>query len=154
MPARAAAPPVPRSVLRPGSPSVPRPVPVPDPPARADRGRVVHRLGSGRDGGQTTVLVAFVVGVALLVLLGLTRLGTAVVERAQARTAADAAALAGVVEEARGGGAGRRSAAEVAAANGATLTAYVVDGATVEVTVRFDDAQATSRAERVVAGGG
>ena len=139
------------------------PAPAPDVPAptrgacRACRAGRTRRGGDGGpagdrtpDDGQTTVLVALVVGAALLLLVGLTHLGAAVVDRAQARTAADAAALAGVIEQTRGAAAGSRAAAAVAADNGATLVAYAVDGGCVEVTVEVDGAHATSRAERVV----
>lgn len=106
----------------------------------------------GPDRGQTTVLVALVLGLAVLLLVGLTRLGAAAVHRAQARTAADAAALAAVVDEADGApgaDAGRRSATEVAVRNGATLTGYRVDGTAVEVRVQVDDAHASARADLV-----
>jgi hypothetical protein len=97
------------------------------------------------------VAVALVVAVGLVLVVGVARRGAAAVPRAQARTAADAAALAGVVEEARGGGAGERSATQVATENGAVLTGYRADGTTVEVSVAVDGARATSRAERVAA---
>lgn len=106
----------------------------------------VHRS----DRGQTTVLVAGVVALALLLVLAVGRLGTAAVERARARTAADAAALAGVIEEPNGAGAGRRRAVEVANRNGATVETYRVEGTTVEVEVRVGSAQATARADRSV----
>ena len=108
------------------------------------------RRWPGSDQGQTTVLVALVLGLAVLLVVGVAQLGAAAVDRAQARTAADAAALAGVVEEGEGAPgteAGRRSATEVAARNGAELTGYRVDGMEVEVRVRVDDAHATARAE-------
>src|SRR5690349_2813803 len=133
------------------------PIPPVDPRPPAEVPRLPRPPAPGRlvppDRGQSTVAVALVVALALLLIVGLTRLGTAAVDRARARTAADAAALAGVVEEHRGGGAGRRAATEVAARNGARLVAYEADGATVEVTVQIDDAHATSRAERVVDAG-
>jgi hypothetical protein len=91
------------------------------------------------------VLAALVIAVAALLLVAVTQLGTAAVDRARARTAADAAALAGVVGE--GTGAGRRGAEDVAVANGATVVDYRVDGSAVEVTVQVDGARATSRAD-------
>ena len=106
------------------------------------------------DQGQTTVLVALVVGLALLLAVGLAQLGGAAVGRARARTAADAAALAAVVEETAGPGAGRRTAEEVAARNGAVVVGYRVDGDTVEVEVRIGDVHASARAERVLGDGG
>ena len=84
--------------------------------------------------------MAFVVLTASLVIV-LGRLGTAAVSRAQARTAADAAALAGAAE-------GREAAEEVAAANGGHLESFDQSGADTEVTVTVGDAHATARARR------
>ena len=110
--------------------------------------------GPGADRGQTTVLVAMVVGVGLLLAVGLAQLGRAVVGRAQARTVADAAALAAVVEEPSGPGAGRRAADAVAARNGAVVVGYRVEAGAVEVEVRIGDAARLARAERVLDDGG
>ena len=63
----------------------------------------------------------------------------AMIDRERARTAADAAALAGVTG-------GRDAATEIAAANGAELVAWTRDGQTVTVTVRVDANRATARA--------
>jgi hypothetical protein len=84
-------------------------------------------------------LVAVIVLVAAGAALLLARSGAEVVDRARARTAADATALAGVE--------GDRPAAErVARADGATLERFVRVGARVEVTVRVGGARATARA--------
>jgi hypothetical protein len=113
------------------------------------------------DAGQvaTGVMLAVTVGVVAVTALGVVRLGAAVDERGQAQTAADAAALGGAeaVRDAlvpRFGelrtpadlraladdltcGAGREGAVELAAANGAEVTAYCYDSLAdrVEVTV-------------------
>jgi hypothetical protein len=78
-----------------------------------------------------------------VVVLG--RLGQAAVARASARTAADAAALAGAAE-------GEQAAREVASANGATVLRYEVLGDDTRVTVRLGDAEAVARARRERAG--
>lgn len=91
--------------------------------------------------GQATPLVAVVLLVAALALVPMSLLAEATIERAQARTAADAAALAGALE-------GEESARAVAAANGARLTGYVEVDEDVEVTVVVGDRRATARARR------
>lgn len=120
---------------------VPTATPIPTPSRRGD------------DRGQTTVLVAVVVVLALLIALALGRLGGAAVDRARARTAADAAALAAVIDEPLGGGAGRRRADDLAERNGARVVSYRAEGTSVEVGVQVGDARATSRAERVAVTG-
>ena len=91
------------------------------------------------DGGQTSLLVVLVVAVAVVALLVVGAVGRAATGRARARTAADAAALAAV--------AGGAPAADVAAErNGATVVWVRRHGDEVEVRVRIDDAEATSRA--------
>jgi hypothetical protein len=84
--------------------------------------------------GQVVPLVAVVVLAAGVGVVALGRLGQAAVARASARTAADAAALAGAAE-------GEPSARAVAAANGGRVVSYRSEGHDVEVVV-------------VVAGGG
>ncbi|MGZ4692144.1 MAG: pilus assembly protein TadG-related protein [Acidimicrobiales bacterium] len=84
-------------------------------------------------------LVALVVVAAAGAALVVAALGGVVIDRTRARTAADAAALAGVTG-------GRDRAEQVARANGGALRRFVqVDGA-VEVTVRVGRAEATARA--------
>jgi hypothetical protein len=62
-----------------------------------------------------------------------------VTDRARARTAAVAAALAAATD-------GEAAARQVATANGGEMRTYVARGSVVEVTVRVGQAEATSRA--------
>ena len=91
--------------------------------------------------GSVLPLFALVVLAAGGLLLGLGRLGGAAVERAQARTAADAAALAAALD-------GPEAAEALAAANGARLESVTVDGPDVEVVVTLGDARAPARARQ------
>jgi hypothetical protein len=84
---------------------------------------------------------AVVILVAAAAMLVLAQLGVLAARRAQARTAADAAALAGAAD-------GRAAADDVARANGATLESFVAIGDGVEVRVRVGSTHATARAER------
>src|SRR5690349_25023657 len=122
-------------------------------------------------------MLAVTVGVVAVTAFGVVRLGSAVDERGQAQTAADAAALAGA-EAVRDGlpallgqvrspadlarvadtltcGAGREDAVELAAANGAEVTSYCYDSIDdrVEVTVENratrDAGTGTARASAV-----
>jgi hypothetical protein len=93
------------------------------------------------DDGQAVPLVLAVVALAVVVLLALVPLGRAAAARAQARTAADAAALAGAAE-------GEDVAREVAEANGAELTSWRAEGPDVWVEVHVGDARATAKARR------
>lgn len=89
--------------------------------------------------GSFLPLVAL--GLALVVVAGLllAGFGRATGDRARAQTAADAAALAGVVE-------GREAAEELAAANGAELLEFRREGAEVVVRVRLGRSLASARA--------
>ncbi|WP_420452039.1 hypothetical protein [Ilumatobacter sp.] len=86
-------------------------------------------------------VVATALAVAMILAAGVA--GRTLADRARARTAADAAALAAL-------GGGRPAAAETASANGATVVGYERDlratGATVTLTVRIGAATATARA--------
>jgi len=93
------------------------------------------------DSGQLLPLYTLVVLVACVGMLLLVRLGVIETHRAHARTAADAAALAGAAE-------GRDAAEQVAAANGAVMESFEADGDEVEVRVRVDTSHATARARR------
>src|SRR5689334_4738823 len=95
--------------------------------------------GEAREAGQTTPLVAllFVIVAGGIVALG--HLGAIPAERARARTAADAAALAGATD-------GEPRAREVAACNGGAVTGYVRRGEEVEVTVGVGSADASAGA--------
>jgi hypothetical protein len=92
------------------------------------------------DAGQATVLMVLVLAAAVGAATLIVQVGAVASDRAKARTAADAAALAGAAE-------GSRDAAAMAAGrNGATLEELrIVDGQT-EATVRVGRARATSRA--------
>ncbi len=92
------------------------------------------------DDGQVLPLLAALMMVVALVIIGLVRLGEGVVDRARARTAADAAALAGARD-------GEDRAGQVAADNHGDLRSYVARNHQVEVTVRVGDATASARAE-------
>jgi len=94
-----------------------------------------HRSGlCGSRGGATVVLLAvFVVG--LVAMVAAARLGAVMLADARARTAADAAALAGAGALARGAGADAacRVAARFADDNGADLVACTATTATLTV---------------------
>jgi secretion/DNA translocation related TadE-like protein len=110
---------------------------------------------SHRERGAVTIVVigVFVLGMALM--LGATRLGVAMLARARAETAADAAALAAADTLALGGDAGAAAdqAAAIAEANGARLVACDCSGRLATATVEVDVpvlgriARARSRAE-------
>jgi hypothetical protein len=89
--------------------------------------------------GSVLPLLAVILVVTATLVLAVGRLGEAAVARAHARTAADAAALAGAAE-------GRGAATETAAANGARLLAFEPRAHTVRVTVAWGDARATASA--------
>lgn len=91
--------------------------------------------------GQATPLVAVALLLAAVVLVGLAALGAGAIDAARARTAADAAALAGAAD-------GRGAAAALAKVNGGRLDAYLADGAEVTVTVSVGRASARARARR------
>lgn len=85
-----------------------------------------------------------VVAVAVVLVLALGRLATAVLDAAAAQSAADAAALAGATG-------GASAAARIAAANGATLVSFSVSGEDVIVTVDVDGRRASARATAAIA---
>jgi len=98
----------------------------------------------GRDErGQAVPLALVVVALAILATVAIAELGGNVVDAGRARTAADAAALAGVEG-------GREASVRVAADNGAALMTWSSrpdgDGTTVSVTVRVGRATATAAA--------
>lgn len=92
-----------------------------------------------RERGSVLPLVAVVLVMAGGLCLGLGRLGGQATEAGQARTAADAAALAGAAE-------GRDAAQSLAEANGGRVVDYDEDGAEVQVRVRVGRAEASARA--------
>jgi hypothetical protein len=102
------------------------------------------RLGCARAGqrdrGSMLVLMVLVgVGLCAAATSALTPLLTDLVDRQRAHNAADAAALAGLVE-------GRQQAESVAAANSARLVSWSESGQSVTVTVQVGDQSATARA--------
>ena len=86
--------------------------------------------------GSATVWVVALAGVLAAIGVAAVLVGTAVVGRHRATTAADLAALAAAEHAVRGDPGACAAAGEVAGANGARLTACTVgDGAVVEVAV-------------------
>jgi Flp pilus assembly protein TadG len=81
-----------------------------------------------RDRGQAVVLMAAVVVFAALVAVGVAQVGAVMLQRQHAQTAADAAALAGLLG-------GRAAAAQLAAGNDAVLVSFDRLGDTVTVEV-------------------
>jgi Flp pilus assembly protein TadG len=105
------------------------------------RVHVHHRLRDDR--GQAVPLALVAVVVAVVVTFAIASLGRSVVDAGRARTAADAAALAGVEG-------GRSGSSRLAAEHGATLVAWSSSGPpdalTVTVTVRVGQASASAAA--------
>ncbi len=99
----------------------------------------VKRPMSGRESGQVVPLMALVVMLTVVSLVVLMRLGTALDDFARARTAADAAALAGAVD-------GRVAAEEMASGNGGELVGFELSDGTADVEVRVGEATAAARA--------
>jgi secretion/DNA translocation related TadE-like protein len=95
---------------------------------------------STRERGAVSVLMIAVLVVGLVLATGAARLGGALVGRARAETAADAAALAAADRLALGDGASaaRAAAAETAASNHARLVSCDCEGTTAEVVVEVD----------------
>ena len=93
-----------------------------------------------RERGGVTILMLVVLVFGLLLTLGVSRLGVAIVGRARADTAADAAALAAADSLALGRGsvAAADAARVTAASNGARLVSCVCTGTTAEVVVDLD----------------
>ena len=100
--------------------------------------------GYDQRGSALPLLVLAVVLIGMIVLLA-GRLGGAAVDRAAARSAADAAALAGAAED-------ESAARQLAAANGATVVGYAKQGSDARVEVELGDARAVGQARR--SGGG
>ena len=98
-----------------------------------------HVLTGAR--GQATPLWAIVLLLAALLLVPMGLLARATIERSRAQSAADAAALAGALED-------EDEARAVARLNGARLERYRAQGDTVEVVVVVGDRRATARAVR------
>jgi hypothetical protein len=86
-------------------------------------------------------LTAALVAVAIMLVLGVGALAGDVVDAGRARSAADAAALAGVHR-------GWAGSHDLAARNGGVVVSWRRDGEAVTVTVRVGRAVATARATR------
>lgn len=99
-------------------------------------------IGERGDRGQAVPLAAAMVGLTAVAMLAFVPVGTALGRRTQARTAADAAALAGAAE--RSEAAARR----LASVNGGSLVDFEAEGDRVIVEVRVGDvtAHASARA--------
>lgn len=82
------------------------------------------------------------VALALIV----SRLSIATVQRAQAQTAADAAALAGAQELVS---AGQKSAGEMVRRNGASMRSYLDDGSEITVVAEVEDSSARASVRRL-----
>jgi len=95
---------------------------------------------SDDDRGQTTPLLAVIVVLGGVSALLIAQLGLRAIERAQAQTAADAAALAAA-------GGGQRAGVRLAEANGAASVDLVIGPGGAEVRVRRGSAWAVARAE-------
>lgn len=91
--------------------------------------------------GQATVLLLAVMVLAVLTTVALGHFAARLSARDRAQAAADAAALAGTTG-------GRRSAEQLAAANGGVLVSFAAVGEAVQVTVLCDGESATARATR------
>ncbi len=92
------------------------------------------------DRGQVVPLVAVALVVVAAIGFVIVAVGEVLADRATARTAADAAALAAAAD-------GDEAAGRLARANGATVVAIYRDGRQVEVEVRVGRATARARAE-------
>jgi len=103
---------------------------------------VLPSRGSGSS-GQVVPWFLLLVSAAVAATVGIARVGLVVDDSARARTAADAAALAGVHGD-------ERTSREVAQANGAVLESFAFTGDGVEVLVRVGRMRARARAAYVV----
>lgn len=97
-----------------------------------------------RDVGQAAVVLLVVVcAVCASTIMALSTMGTSLVDRTRAQTAADAVALASLVG-------GRSFGVELAERHGATVESWTLldsaDGRVVQVVVRVGDATAVARA--------
>lgn len=96
--------------------------------------------------GSITPLVAVVVLAVGGLIAGFGRLGAVAADAARARSAADAAALAGAAE-------GEQAARRLAGANGGRIESFELAGTAAQVRVRYGRATATARAVAEGAGG-
>ncbi len=95
----------------------------------------------GGEVGQASALMLGVLALAIVVLMALVPLAQGAIQRSEAQTAADAAALAGAAE-------GEDTAREVAHANNGILISWRASGDDVWVEVRVGRARAVAKAHR------
>ena len=100
----------------------------------------MRRRRASAERGATTFALLAVCAVGIVLTIGAARVGAALLARARAQTAADAAALAAADALAlgRSGADAHADAAATAADNGARLAACDCDGPRVTVTVEID----------------
>jgi len=101
--------------------------------------RMARTIDVGDERGQAAALVVGLIGVLAVIVLAIGMFGIRVSDLARARTAADAAALAGAAE-------GQRAASRTASANGAHLDSFTMIGSDVLVRVSIGEVSATARA--------
>ena len=94
---------------------------------------------NGRDRGQAVALLLMVVVMAALAVVGTGQFSAGIIDRGQAQTAADAAALAAI-------DGGRSEAGRLAADNGARLVSYLERDGAITVVVDVGGQRATARA--------
>ena len=94
---------------------------------------------NGRDRGQAVALLLMVVVMAALAVVGTGQFGARIIDRGQAQTAADAAALVAI-------DGGRSEAVRLAADNGARLVSYLEHDGAITVVVDVGGQRATARA--------
>ena len=103
------------------------------------------RVRSSTDRGQAVPLLLVAAGVGALAIIGIADLAAGALDAARARTAADAAALAGALD-------GEPGAVRLAHANGAQVVSFGRDGDQVLVVVKAGRATARARAALALAG--
>ena len=97
------------------------------------------RVRSATDRGQAVPLLLVAAAVGTLAIIGIADLAAGALDAARARTAADAAALAGALD-------GEAGAVRLAHANGAQVVSFGRDGDQVLVVVKAGGATARARA--------
>lgn len=97
-------------------------------------------IGFSKERGSITPFIALFVVITAGLTMGVARFGAEAAIAAQARTAADAAALAGAAE-------GEQAARQVAHINGARLVSFSVEGREAQVTVELDGTKVSARAQ-------
>ena len=103
----------------------------------------VHEVRARTERGASLPLLALVLAVVLFTTSVVIGLSSRALDRAQAQAAADAAALAGVMD-------GQGAASRLAAANDAVLVLFEASDNAVRVVVEVDGWRAEARAERSI----